>query len=408
MSKVKTLIFHPALAPYRVDLFNSLNEKIDMRVVFLSEHIGYYNKFNQERLRNSLKCRYGYLLSGISLLGRDLRTGLGKIIDEYKPDVVVSHEFSYSTLATAVYRRFGTKYNFGHLLWTVENSSLLKERGLIRRLLRKICCSAVDGILVYSNSIKNDFVRYGIPQERIFVCANHQDEKRFTSKLDAARFLVKNYIKKYALSGKKIVLFVGRLAKPKNLSRLIDAFSRISNQNEAAVLVLVGDGPEQKVLKKQAESLGLLDKVMFLGHQEGAHLYVWYLLATVFVLPSTCEPYGAVVNEALMAGIPVLCSSCAGANVLIKDYKNGFLFDPYYIDMFAHRLKQALVDNPFVEEKAWSSRINLMPVSFERDVTSFIKAVDYVAELRQTKRADETERNYSSLQKSVFRKEYSK
>ncbi len=391
MSKVKTLILHPAPAPYRVDLFNRLHEQIDLRVVFLSDHIRYYDKFNQEKLRSSLKCDYDFFLSGISFLGRDFRTGLGKLIGKLKPDVVVSHEFSYSTLATAFYRRLMTKYNFGHLLWTVENSSLLERRGFIRRLLRKICCRAVDGMIVYSNEIKNDFVRLKMPRERMFVCANHQDEQNFKTKLKAARPLAKGHIDKYMLSGKKVVLFVGRLAKSKNLSKLIDAFSIVSRDNPAAVLVLVGDGPEQKILEKQAKSLGLSDKVLFAGHQEGIHLYVWYLLADVFVLPSIREPYGAVVNEALMAGVPVLCSSCAGANVLINGCTNGCVFDPYDKNILAHHIQKVLTNNLTAEQVACSNRINLMPVSFERDVTSFVNAVEYVAELKRGKGSEETE-----------------
>ena len=154
-SEFRTLIFHPALAPYRVDLFNRLNERIDMKVIFLNDHVRYYDSFNQEKLRGSLKCDYDYLLSGFEILGREFRTGLGKIIDRFKPDVVVSHEFSYITLATALYRILGTKHSFGHLLWTVENNSLLEHRNFLRRFLRKICCKAVDGMLVYSDEIKN-------------------------------------------------------------------------------------------------------------------------------------------------------------------------------------------------------------------------------------------------------------
>jgi glycosyltransferase involved in cell wall biosynthesis len=383
MSGFRTLIFHPALAPYRIDLFNRLHERIDMRVIFFSKHVGYYKKYNQDRLQNSLKCRYGYLINGISLFERDLRTGLGKAIDKYKPDVVVSHEFAYSTLANAALRKLGTKYKFGHLLWTDENSHMLNGRGFIRLFLRRICCSAVDGVIVNSDKMKEEFLRFKPQPNKIFVCANLQDEKCFADKLDAARRLVECHIKKYELSDKKIVLFVGRLVKPKNLPRLIDAFSRISKENVAAVLVLVGDGSEKKILKRKASSLGILDKVLFVGHQEEAHLYVWYLLATVFVLPSIWEPYGAVVNEALMAGVPVLCSSCAGANVLISDCKNGRLFNPYGIGQLAYRIGEFLTDSPNVEDIAQSRRGNLMPVSFERDVTSFINAVESVAQLKR-------------------------
>ena len=398
MSEFRTLIVHPALAPYRVDLFNRLSEHIDMKVVFLNDHVKYYDRFNREKLRGGLKCENDCLLSGFEFLGREFRTGLGKIIDEFKPDVVVSHEFSYITLATALYRILGTKHSFGHLLWTVENNSLLEHRNFLRRFLRKICCKAVDGMLVYSDEIKNQFARFGLPRERIFVCANHQDEKRFLTNLETARSLLGEHVKKYMLHDKKIVLYVGRLAKPKNLP-LINAFSMVSGKNPAVILVLVGDGPEKKFLQSRAESLNISNKVLFIGHRENAHLYVWYLLASLFVLPSTREPYGAVVNEALMTGVPVLCSSHAGANVLINDSKNGCLFNPYNTKELAYRINEALTGDITVEKLAPARRENLMPVPFERDVTSFVKAVGCIGELQRAQGARRTKRAFHLLPK---------
>ena len=71
----------------------------------------------------------------------------------------------------------------------------------------------------------------------------------------------------------------------------------------------------------------LSQKVLLPGRFESDELYAWYLCASGFVLPSTYEPFGAVVNEALIFGLPVFCSKYAGASFLVNSGK-GLLFDP--------------------------------------------------------------------------------
>jgi len=60
---------------------------------------------------------------------------------------------------------------------------------------------------------------------------------------------------------------------------------------------------------------------------EAQQLHAWYLCSSGFVLPSIYEPFGAVVDEALIFGLKVLCSKYAGSSYLINNEK-GILFDP--------------------------------------------------------------------------------
>lgn len=379
MRQPKTLIFHPALAPYRVDLFNRLGDALDVRVLFLSDHVPYYREFNQQELRNSLKCTHDYLVTGFRVLGREVRTHIGRIIRTFRPEVVISNEFSSTTLSVILHRCWPLNDSIGHVVWTAENCQTLRNRRYVRQALRKMCCQAADGLIVYSQEVKDCFARRWIPTEKIFVCANHQEEKSFRKKLEAARSLIDDCIRNYDLAGKKIVLYVGRLAEVKNLSRFIEAFSRMREDCPEAVLVFVGDGAERKKLQRQAERLEISERIIFAGHQEGSQLYVWYLVCAFLTLPSTEEPYGAVVNEALLAGAQVLCSSFAGSRVLIREGENGYIFDPYDIDGLANLMKRTIVDGISAEAAGQLNRKSLMPVVFERDVNSVINAVQYAA-----------------------------
>jgi glycosyltransferase involved in cell wall biosynthesis len=394
MARLKTLIFHPALAPYRVDLLNYLQDKLDLYVVFFSDQVLYHQELNQKSLRKSLKCRHDYLLRGIRILGRDLRIGMGQIIRAFEPDVVVSHEFSYATLYVMFNRKRLAKRRFGHVLWTAENVHLLGVRGFMRAALRKTCCRSVDSLVVYTHAVKDAFVRIGVPEGKLFVCGNHQDEKIFAAKIKDARSLVKRCLLDYNLLNKKVALYVGRLVGPKNLKRLIDAFARAFEQDPEAVLALIGDGPERKKLEFLVARLGIAHKVRFLGHREGLELYVWYLLAAFLVLASTSETYSAVVNEALLAGLPVLCSSYAGASVLIREGKNGHLFEPYDTEALSSLMKRTLANAPLPGSIDPPIRRNLMPISFKEGVISFVKAVEHAARF-----SDRTIGNCASMKK---------
>lgn len=95
--KKKLLIFHPCLAPYRIDQFNFLSEQFDLYVVFLFDNV-WNHKFDQKLLLPQLKCKYSFLLHGPKYKGRVFRFGVLKIIRQFNPDIIISYEFSFTTL----------------------------------------------------------------------------------------------------------------------------------------------------------------------------------------------------------------------------------------------------------------------------------------------------------------------
>ena len=158
------------------------------------------------------------------------------------------------------------------------------------------------------------------------------------------------------LRGRKVVLFVGRLIPAKNLERLLAAFASV---DERAVLVLVGDGVERAKLEKQAAGSS---RIHFLGILSGADLMAWYNLADVLALPSIQEAFGAVVNEALVAGCPVAVSNRAGSAFLVGEGRNGAVFDPESVTDIVSSLNRLLAGP--VREYPARLRDSLMPMDF--------------------------------------------
>ena len=201
-----------------------------------------------------------------------------------------------------------------------------------------------------------------------------QKEERIKGFLDKTDHITKSYLDKYNLEGKNILLFVGRLVKVKNLNTLLNVFSTYLTTNKNSVLILVGDGCLKKELTGLVESLKIEDNVIFAGRYENEALYAWYRLADYFILPSISEVFGAVVNESLIAGVPVMCSDVAGAACLINQ-NNGVIFDPYDEEKMLLMLNDKLNGN-VKKVKEQSNSVSLMPYTFNqkiRDVISFLR-----------------------------------
>lgn len=124
-------------------------------------------------------------------------------------------------------------------------------------------------------------------------------------------------------------LFVGRLAEEKNVVTLLSSWLRYREAGGCWPLVLAGDGPTRAALEAEAASSPYGSGVRFTGLKPMAELIPIYAAAGCFVLPSTREPWGLVVNEAMAAGLPVLVSRACGCHEdLVHEGENGFSFEP--------------------------------------------------------------------------------
>ena len=143
-----------------------------------------------------------------------------------------------------------------------------------------------------------------------------------------------------SLPAQPYFLYVGRLAPEKNVGGLLEAWLGYRASGGTWPLVLVGDGPLAPSLREAAASSAHADAVHFAGHHGSASLPQFYAFAGCFVLPSTREPWGLVVNEAMACGLPVIVSNrCGCVEDLVLNGKNGFTFDPAHDRELEHCLE---------------------------------------------------------------------
>lgn len=124
-------------------------------------------------------------------------------------------------------------------------------------------------------------------------------------------------------------LYVGRLSPEKNIDGLIREYVRYVARGGTWQLVLVGDGPQRAELERLAHESDVADRIRFEGLRNTHETIPYYSFANCFVLPSTREPWGLVVNEAMAASLPVLVSDrCGCAEDLVSEGVNGFIVNP--------------------------------------------------------------------------------
>lgn len=138
------------------------------------------------------------------------------------------------------------------------------------------------------------------------------------------------------------ILYVGRISIEKNIALLLHMFTRLGKYNKQTKLVLIGPdmGGHTKEMMNLASSLGIADRILFLGSMNRASVLMAMKKADVFVFPSVTETQGLVLGEAAMMGLPIVyCDD--GISNLAKNNFNALLAKNNALD-FAKKTKKLL------------------------------------------------------------------
>lgn len=143
--------------------------------------------------------------------------------------------------------------------------------------------------------------------------------------------------------GGPLVLFVGRLEREKGIETLLAAWA-IAALGDGATLALAGEGPLRALIGRTGAVSHA--PVRHLGHVPAERLPALYAAADVLVVPSIqtatfTEPWGLVVNEAMLQRTPTIASDAVGAVAggLVRDCRNGLVFPAGDAPALAARLR---------------------------------------------------------------------
>lgn len=260
-----------------------------------------------------------FYLSNIELINAfrlSILFKLVKILKEHNVDILHCHRHKptfYGALASVFVK---TRVLLSH----VHGLSRTRNKG--RRLLNFFLFRRVNRIIAIAHKVKENILEdnWSLSADKILILENSVDYRLFsnlsTSKLEAREML--------GLSADALVFgTVGRLAPTKGQSYLIKAFAEVKQKLPKSVLLLVGNGRLEHVLKAEASQTGFGESVHFLGRRTDIPQILKAL--DVFVLPSVAEGFGLALAEAMAAGIACIATDVGGIPELINGRDVGLL-----------------------------------------------------------------------------------
>ena len=193
------------------------------------------------------------------------------------------------------------------------------KSGRIRRLdrLQRGVARRARAVLVPSKYLAKVVAGWGVPTDKIHTVYNGVDlPVADISKEDARR--------RIGISG-NIIISAGRLVPWKGFRMLIKLMPQLLQVNQFFRLVIVGDGPDMKMLQSVVRNLGLERKVFLVGRKNSEDLALYLAASDMFVLNTGYEGFSHQVLEAMKAGVPVITTTAGGNTEVVTQGANGFL-----------------------------------------------------------------------------------
>ncbi len=221
-------------------------------------------------------------------------------------------------------------------LWSDSASGVYRRaRFALRTLLfgRMFRATArrADTVICVSPQLASDAVReFGIPESRIVIVPNGVDTDRFAPN-DALRQAMRSRLG--IAEGELALLTAGRLEQAKGHHFALTVAAALSAQGIAPRMLVAGSGPDEAWLRHRAASLGLADRIHWLGHVPHDDMPAVYNAADVVLMLSVhTETFAFAVAEPMACGRPVVASGVGGVVSLVAHGDDGFLVPPRGVD----------------------------------------------------------------------------
>ncbi|MFN8356521.1 MAG: glycosyltransferase family 4 protein [Spirosomataceae bacterium] len=340
---MRILIIHNQLwAHYKATVFNELhriasNQDATVHVI----HIAEVEKSRQSMGDSSTDIhQYSYeVLFGGALEEVSFLPKLAKLLERvtaFAPDVVnVTGYYDPATWALLLYCQLRG------IPVVMSNESTLQDqtrRGFKERFKRWLV-GQYDGFFCFGTKAAEYMMALGVLPDKILTknaAVVDNDEIKAIFEANQSRA----FAHKQALGLPTYnFIFVGRLVGVKNLPFLLSAFRAAQVFAPDWGLILIGDGDLKASLQTQIQQQQI-ERVYFAGGHSWQKIPEWLTLGDIFVISSTSETWGLVVNEAMVCGLPVLVSSWCGCAVdLVEEGVNGYTFNPTKQADLEHKLR---------------------------------------------------------------------
>lgn len=256
-------------------------------------------------------------------------------IRKWNLDVIHSHtEFGIGTFARFLSKQFNiplvhtyhTMYeDYIHYITKgyFDNSS----KKIVEYLTLFYCDKTANELIVPTKKTYDLFKeKYEVSKNIHIIPTGIELDRFYTENVDKNK--VKDLKKKYQiLKDEFTIVFVGRLAKEKNIEFLIENHKDIIKHNADVKLLIIGDGPDIEEYENLIKKYKLEENVILVGRVPYDEMPNYYQLADIFVTASKTETQGLTVIEAMAAGITPVCIKDESFETVVIDGLNGYLFN---------------------------------------------------------------------------------
>ncbi len=242
------------------------------------------------------------------------------------PDVIHSQcEFSSFRVAYGLSTRLGVPivhtYHTVYEDYTHYFSPSVRVGRAVVSVFSRWICGRTACVVAPSRKVETLLRDYGV-RCRIEVIPTGVDLSVYRQEPDPARMAALR--QRWAIpADHTVLLYLGRMAKEKNLEQLVDQIAASGRRD--VTLLLVGDGPDREEVLDYTRSRGL--DVIFTGMVPHSEVADYYRLGDLFVTASTSETQGLTYFEALAAGVPVLCRRDPCVDGVVEDDVNGWQYE---------------------------------------------------------------------------------
>lgn len=334
------------------------------------------DEYSWTRLRN-LSPRPG--VGGVFGL---VNPGVWKLIREGRFDaIVVLTGYLCATFWIAL---MAAKVSGVPILFGTDSTTLHPQNGRawkakVKRFFWPRLFRLADVVIVPSEGTAALMRSLKIPQDRIQLTPYVVDNDWWTE--NARRVDRKAVRRAWGLpEDASAVLFCAKLQPWKRPQDVLRAFARARISN--GYLLFAGDGSMREGLEREATELGIRERVRFLGFVNQSGLPAVYGSSDLLVLPSEYEPFGVVVNEAMLCQCPVIVSDRVGARSdLVRENETGFVYPCGDIEALAAALCKAFLSSDRLERMGKAARARMSQwspeINMEATVEAMEKAIQY-------------------------------
>lgn len=271
---------------------------------------------------------YDYRLTGIYPI---------KIVNKIKNwnlDVIHSHtEFGVGTFARIISKQFGiplvhtyhTMYE-DYVHYITKGYFDKSSKKIVEYLTKFYCDKTASELIVPSKKTYDLFKeKYKFDKNIHIIPTGIDVEKFYAENQDRKKIAILR--KKIGITENDFVmLYVGRLAKEKNVEFLIDNHIYLSRKYKNLKLLIVGNGPDYNMFVRRVQKLKIDKNVIFTGAVPYDDISNYYAIADIFVTASNTETQGLTVIEAMASSLPVVCIDDASFNTIVINDLNGYTF----------------------------------------------------------------------------------